>query len=150
MIAADPCGRKKQGKCRVMVIDDDYDVLEWCRLVLEPNGFDVRCFSEPEDALADMREETPDIIITDLMMAHLDSGFDFAEKIKDAPEFARIPVIIMTAASSRHGFDFIPRSEADLKAMHVDAFFTKPAEPQALITRIRALIAKSREKPSCP
>ena len=83
------------------------------------------------------------------MMANLDSGFDFAQQIKDAPEFARIPVIIMTAASSRHGFDFIPRSEADLEAMHVDAFFTKPADPQALIARIRALIAKSREKPSC-
>lgn len=140
---------KSAAQQTVVVIDDDYDVLEWCRLVLEPAGFAVCCFSDPESALTAMDDARPDAIITDLMMAHLDSGFDFARRVRSTPALARVPIIIMTAASSRHGFDFTPQSAADLAAMNVDAFFAKPAAPQALIAKLRELIAKSRETPPC-
>ena len=132
---------EKDAKSLVVVIDDDYDVLEWCRVILELDGFSVACFYDPESACDFMRTNIPDMILSDLMMANLDSGFDFARKIKEVPELSHVPIIIITAASSRHGFDFTPRTESDLAAMHIDAFFTKPADPKALLSKIHELIA---------
>ncbi len=126
----------------IMIVDDDFDVLEWCRLILEAAGFRTLCFQNGDDAYAAMKEERPALVITDLMMANLDSGFDFARSIKEDPDFANLPIIIMTAASSRHGFDFAPKSDEDLAAMHVDAYFSKPADQQALVAKARALIAR--------
>ena len=127
----------------IVVVDDDYDVLEWCRLILEGAGFRTACFHNGEDALAAMKAEKPALVITDLMMANLDSGFDFAQSVKENPEYGELPVIIMTAASSRHGFDFTPSSDADLAAMHIDAYFSKPADPKALVAKVRSLTSKA-------
>ena len=127
----------------IVVVDDDFDVLEWCRLILEAAGFRVACFHSGKDAFSAMQQETPALVITDLMMDTLDSGFAFAQSVKENPEFGHLPIIIMTAASSRHGFDFDPKSDEDLAAMHVDAYFSKPADPQALVAKVRALISKT-------
>ncbi len=126
----------------ILIVDDDFDALEWCRLILEAAGFRTACFQSGDAAYAAMGEEKPALVITDLMMANLDSGFDFARTIKEDAAFSTMPIIIMTAASSRHGFDFAPKSEADLAAMHVDAYFSKPADPQELVAKVRELIAK--------
>lgn len=125
----------------IVIVDDDFDALEWCRLVLEAEGFRTACYQNGDTAIAAMEAEPPALVITDLMMANLDSGFDFARSIKEDPRFHSVPVIIMTAASSRHGFDFAPKSDADLAAMHVDAYFAKPADSRALAAKVRALIA---------
>ncbi len=130
----------------ILVVDDDFDVLEWCRLILEAAGFRTACFQSGDAAYAAMQKETPALVITDLMMANLDSGFDFARSIKENPAFAHLPVIIMTAASSRHGFDFAPQTEEDLAAMHVDAYFSKPTDPQTLVAKVRELIAQGNAK----
>lgn len=130
----------------VVVIDDDHDVLEWCRLILEPAGFSVQCFYESGPAFDFMAQHKPDIVISDLMMANLDSGFSVARAVKETPALAEVPVIMMTAASSRHGFDFVPRTPEDLAAMQVDAFFTKPADPKALLSKMHALLANKQRK----
>ncbi len=126
----------------VVIIDDDYDIVEWCRIIFESAGFEASCFYTAETAYVFMTERKPDLVVTDLMMAHLDSGFDFVIRLKESKTLADVPVIMMTAAASRHGFDFAPRSEEDLAAMGVDAFFAKPADPKALVTKARALLAR--------
>jgi DNA-binding response OmpR family regulator len=135
-------GQEKPEKKLIVVIDDDYDVLEWCRVVLEMDDFAVECFFDPEKAYGFMLDHKPGIILSDLMMAHLDSGFDFAQRIKETPALKDIPIIIMTAASSRHGFDFSPQTESDLKTMKIDAYFAKPADPKALLSKIHELISR--------
>lgn len=135
--------KTKQKQSLVVVIDDDYDVLEWCRVILEFDGFTVACFYDIEKAYAFMQSHHPDIILSDLMMAELNSGFDFARRIKQTPGLAHVPIIILTAASSRHGFDFSPKNDTDLKAMHVDAFFSKPVDQAVLLSKIHELIAKT-------
>jgi CheY-like chemotaxis protein len=74
------------------------------------------------------------------MMQSLDSGFTLAKAIKTDPRFSAIPVIIVTAVASQKGFDFRPRSAADLAAMHADAFFDKPVSPGALIAKVEELL----------
>jgi CheY-like chemotaxis protein len=79
-------------------------------------------------------------VVTDLMMKALDSGFSFARTLKSDPRFATIPVVIVTAVSSQKGFDFHPKSPADLKAMNADAFFDKPVSPEALLAKVKELL----------
>jgi len=125
----------------ILIVDDDYDFLEINRLILERAGYRVVTAAEPKQALARMEEEKPDLVISDLMMTSLDSGFSFARVIKKDPAYAGVHVIIATSVSRALGLDFKPRSAEDREAMHVDAYFDKPLDPAKLLTTIGELLA---------
>jgi CheY-like chemotaxis protein len=124
----------------ILVVDDDYDFLEINRHILERAGYRVVTAAEPKQALVRMAEERPDLVITDLMMTSLDSGFSFARTIKEDPRYAGIPVIIATSVSSALGLDFRPRTDEDRAKMHVDAYFDKPLDHARLIATIGELL----------
>lgn len=124
----------------ILVVDDDYDFLEINRHILERAGYRVVTAAEPKQALIRMAEEKPDLVITDLMMTSLDSGFFFARTIKEDPRYADIPVIIATSVSSALGLDFRPRTDEDRAKMHVDAYFDKPLDHPRLIATIGELL----------
>ncbi len=124
----------------ILIVDDDYDFLEINRMILERAGYRVAMAAEPKQALALMAEEKPDLIITDLMMTSLDSGFFFARNIKEDPRYADVPVIIATSVSSALGLDFRPRSDEDRAQMHVDAYFDKPLDRVRLLAKIGELL----------
>ena len=126
----------------ILLVDDDLDFTEMNRHVLEAQGFRVAVSHDPAEAWKAVEAETPALIITDLMMKDLDSGFAFARQVKDDPRTKETPVIIVTSVSSQMGFDFRPRTPDDLAAMHVDAYFDKPASPEALIEKIKTLLAR--------
>jgi CheY-like chemotaxis protein len=124
----------------ILIVDDDYDFLEINRLILERAGYRVVTAAEPKQALVRMKEEKPDLVITDLMMTSLDSGFFFARTIKEDPRYADIPVIIATSVSSALGLDFRPRSDEERAQMHVDAYFDKPLDNARLLATIGELL----------
>lgn len=124
----------------ILIVDDDYDFLEINRLILERAGYRVVTAAEPSQALVRMQEEKPDLVITDLMMTSLDSGFFFARTIKEDPRYAGIPVIIATSVSSALGLNFQPRSDQDRAEMHVDAYFDKPLDTGRLLSTIHDLL----------
>ena len=126
----------------ILIVDDDYDFLAINRHILEKAGYRVVTASEPTEALARMRSEKPDLVITDLMMTSVDSGFSFSATIKDDPKFAGVPVIISTSVSSALGLDFRPRSEEDLQKMRVDAYFDKPLDARLLLDKVAELLGK--------
>jgi len=103
--------------------------------------------AEPKQALVRMEEEKPDLVITDLMMTTLDSGFLFARTIKEDPRYADVPVIIATSVSSALGLDFRPRTEEDRAQMHVDAYFDKPLDHHQLIATIGELLKPRAARP---
>ncbi len=133
----------------ILIVDDDYDFLEINRLILERAGYRVLTAAEPKQALVRMAERKPDLVITDLMMTSLDSGFLFARTIKEDPRYADVPVIIATSVSSALGLDFRPRSDEDRAQMHVDAYFDKPLDTARLLATIDELLhaAASRAAP---
>lgn len=133
-------------KARVLLVDDDPDFLKMNHQVLKSEGYRVVCCGDLHEALAVIEKERPDLIITDLMMESLDSGFFFSRKIKGNHHFSKIPVIIITAARSKLGFDFIPRSEEELKAMNADAFFDKPVAPDVLLSKVKELLQSTAGK----
>jgi CheY-like chemotaxis protein len=127
----------------IFLVDDDRDFLELEKQILAASGCTVTCFSDPRAALAALEAaaELPVLLVTDLMMSSLDSGFTLARALKDTPRLAAIPVIIVSAVSSQKGFDFHPRSAEELQAMGAAAFFDKPVAPQALLSKVMELLA---------
>jgi CheY-like chemotaxis protein len=125
----------------ILIVDDDYDFLEINRMILERAGYRVVTAAEPQQALAKMAKEKPDLVISDLMMTSLDSGFSFARAIKEDPRYADVPVILSTSVSSAMGLDFRPRSAEETAQMNVDAYFDKPLVPAKLLAKIEELLA---------
>ncbi len=125
----------------IVLVDDDRDFLEINRGLLEAGGYRVACFQDPDRALASFKRERPDLVVTDLMMKNLDSGFSLARAIKSERGLAGIPVILVTAAASQRGFDFNPRTREELAAMNAEAFFDKPVAPEALLAKVEELLA---------
>lgn len=129
---------------RIVLVDDDRDFLEMNASILASRGYVVQAFAGPREALDAIRAAgpgiTPSLVITDLMMSALDSGFSLARAIRTDPRFAGVPIIIVSAVASQKGFDFHPRTAADLAAMHADAFFDKPVDPAALLAKVEELL----------
>ena len=127
----------------IFLVDDDRDFLELEKRILAGSGCAITCFSDPRTALAALAGpgELPALLVTDLMMSSLDSGFTLARALKNDPRLAAIPVIIVSAVSSQKGFDFHPRTPQELEAMGAVAFFDKPVAPQALLAKVKELLA---------
>jgi CheY-like chemotaxis protein len=126
----------------ILLVDDDVDFVEMNRHVLEARGYRVAAAHDPAEALKLMADQPPDLVITDLMMRDLDSGFAFARQIREDPRAKETPVIIVTSVTSQLGFDFRPRTPEDLAAMHVDAYFDKPVAPQVLLDKVKTLLER--------
>ena len=127
----------------IMLVDDDVDFINLNKHILESKGYRVvSCFGT-EEAIKTMSGEKPDLIITDLMMKELNSGFSFARRMKEDPQFKTIPIIIITAVSSKMGFDFRPHNAEELAAMQVDAYFDKPVSPQRLLEKVASLLGRA-------
>ena len=124
----------------ILVVDDDIDYQRILQCILEASGYRVRCASGMEEALEQMRQDKPDMVITDLMMQSLDAGFSLSRRIKADARLADVPVIIVTAIGRRRGLDFSPQGSDELAAMGADAYFDKPVEPEALLGKVAELL----------
>lgn len=127
----------------VMVVDDNVPFLEVVEVILEARGYRVLCCTGPEEALAKLAGERPHLVVADVMMAGLDSGFSLSRRIKSDPRLAETPIILVTAMTSRRGFDFTPRTPAELAAMNADAYLVKPVAPDVLLGKIEELLGRS-------
>lgn len=123
----------------ILVVDDDPDFLAMTQDVLQAAGYRVACESGPAAAQEAMKREKPRLVITDLMMKALDSGFSLARAIKQEPRYSGVAVIVVTGVAAKLGFDFAPRHAAELAAMQADAFLQKPVLPGELLAKIAEL-----------
>ncbi len=126
----------------ILIVDDDYDFLEINRFILEGAGYGVVTATNPAEAQQRIAEQAPDLVITDLMMTSVDAGFAFAAQLKADPRTAGLPIIISTSVSSQLGLNFRPDTDADLAKMHVDAYFDKPIDAQALLAKVKELLER--------
>mgnify|MGYP003575883531 CR=1 FL=1 len=82
-------------KC-VLIVDDEYDLLHTVRAALELNGYDAVCAGNGHDALKIVREQRPDMVLTDVMMPHL-NGYDLVRAIRQLPDGKGLPTAIMSS-----------------------------------------------------
>ncbi|MCX7805014.1 MAG: response regulator [Planctomycetota bacterium] len=133
------------GRPAILLVDDDPDFLDLVQEVLEGRGYRVIRASSPADALAAVAREIPDLIVTDLMMTSLDSGFALARQLKADPRLAAVPVVVATAVAKKLGISFLPGNAGDLEAMKADAYFEKPLDPDAFLRKVSELISRRED-----
>lgn len=80
---------------KILVVDDSFDATEITRTILVAKGYDVRVAHNGADALAQIQEQPPTLVILDVMMPDM-SGIQVLERIKESPATADIPVIMCT------------------------------------------------------
>ena len=81
---------------RILVIDDEKDIIEILQAILQHEGYDVITAYDGEEGLRKVAEQKPDLIVTDIMMPKID-GFAFTQKVKEDPDTCDIPVVMLTA-----------------------------------------------------
>lgn len=125
----------------ILIIDDDQDLLESMRIVLESKNYTVRSAESGSEGLNKVKEKKPDLIILDVIMESGDKGFDIAPELKNNPEFSQIPIIMLTSLKEKMGFDF--KNEAgDETWLPVDEYCEKPLRPEELLAKVAKLLNK--------
>ena len=116
-------------------MDDDDVIRQLITVNLELEGFEVIPAVDGQDALDKVKGANPDVVTLDVMMPRLD-GWEAAERLRSDPETAHIKVILLSARAQ----------EADIQRgtrIGVDAYLTKPFDPDELIDTVRSLITRS-------
>jgi two-component system, OmpR family, response regulator VicR len=125
-------------KKRIMVIEDEMDIAELVKLVLETEDFEVETVLDACTACDRVKQYKPDAILLDLSMPRL-NGWEVFKQIRSDPDFAVVPIAILTAKTQL--FDEM----VGLHVMKADAYITKPFGKQELIDKVHELIKKRTE-----
>jgi CheY-like chemotaxis protein len=128
---------------KIMLVDDDIDIIDTYRPVLEAAGYEVRVAHDGKSGFELFREFLPDAAVIDLAMEHFDSGFTLCKRIKDTPEGRGIPVIIMTSAGHDTGIRFSTQSEEEKQWIKADHYLDKPVPPQDLVQFLHDRVLKA-------
>ena len=118
---------------KIVIIDDDPDILDVSKIVLTSKGYIVYTAQNPEDGYSLIKTQKPDLIILDVMMNEPDDGFYLAQKLRR--EKIDTPIIMYTSVSKALGINF-GRSEI----VPVDEFVEKPISPDELIEKVEKLL----------
>ena len=114
---------------RILIVDDEEDVIELVRYHLDKNGYKVDTAASGEEALSEARKKSPDLIILDLMLPGID-GLEVCKKLKSDLKTEPIPIIMLTAKGEES--DIVTGLE-----LGAEDYLTKPFSPKVLIARIR-------------
>ena len=120
---------------KILIIDDDIDLVEAMRLTLESAGFLVVDAQDGQKGLEKIDQEQPDLVLLDVMMKTQDEGFHIAYQIRNNAKTADLPIIMLTAVGQETGFSFDKDKDEDF--LPVSEFIEKPVNPDVLIEAVR-------------
>ena len=132
--------RTTQAGDRILVVDDEPDIIALVAYHLARSGYRVSTASTGTEALQSAREELPALIVLDLMLPEL-SGFEVLERLRADKALADTPVLMLTAR----------REEPDRVqglSLGADDYLVKPFSPQELVLRVRNILRRTRVKAS--
>lgn len=128
-------------KHKVLVVDDEQDLLEILKFNLETEGYEVQTATSAEEALG-LDIQSFDLLLLDVMMGGM-SGFAMARKLKDNPSTAKVPIIFLTARDTENdtvtGFN-----------LGADDYISKPFSIREVMVRVRAVIRRTAEPQGTP
>lgn len=121
---------------KVLVVDDDPDFVKITTKVLEKAGHEVVSASNGAKALQVMRQNTPDVVLLDIMMSYILDGLDVSREMAEDPTLKDIPVIMVTSLTGVQGSGMFPTDEY----IPVDEWLSKPVDPETLLARVNAAL----------
>ncbi|HSW61354.1 MAG TPA: response regulator transcription factor [bacterium] len=119
---------------RILLVDDEEDILNLVKYNLEREGFKVETVTSGEAAVRAARENVPDLILLDLMLPGMD-GFDVCRILKNDKNVMKTPIVMLTAKGE----------DSDIVAgleLGADDYITKPFSPRVLIARVKAVLRR--------
>lgn len=122
------------GQKRILIVDDEEDILNVLKFRLEANNYEVLTASDGQEGLNKARTERPDLLILDLMLPKLD-GYKVCRMLKFDESYKAIPIIMFTAKAQQ-------KDEELGKEMGADAYIAKPFEPEILLEKMKELLNK--------
>ena len=123
-------------RIRVLVVDDEPDLLELVHYNLTKAGYDVACVMSGAEALTHVQTHTPDLILLDVLLPDVD-GLEVCKALRRSPQAGRVPIVMLTARSE----------DADIVAgleLGADDYLTKPFSPRVLLARIKAVLRRQQ------
>lgn len=123
---------------KILLVDDDIDLLEQNKIILEAKGFTVVTAESGADGWKLFQQEKPDAAIVDLIMEEMDSGFILCHKIKKSEHGKKIPVFILTSATYDTGFKFSASTPEEKEWIKCDGVLYKPVIIEELIAKLES------------
>lgn len=119
---------------KILIVEDEEDIAQLVKLYLEKDGFRTATAKTGIEGLRLIKTDRPDMVILDLMLPEMD-GLEICKKIRNAPDTALLPVLMLTAKAEES--DTIIGLE-----LGADDYVTKPFSPKVLVTRVKALFRR--------
>lgn len=121
---------------KILIVDDDPDILFTTGLFLTKAKHEVQTASNRADGMQAIEDGHPDLIILDVMMEQADDGIAMAQELRR--QGCDTPILMLTSVGRVTGFTY----DEDKELVPVDAFFEKPIEPDLLVKKVNELLAK--------
>ena len=125
---------------KILIVDDDPDMVQAGRIVLEKEGYYVESASNLADGLAKLDEIQPDLLILDVMMEEPDDGLRLARQARRQGK--TLPIIMLTSVNRAMGVQI----GKDDEMVPVDDFLDKPIDPETLVSRVKAMLKEKEER----
>ena len=130
-------------KADILLVDDDPDIRDAVRIILEKNGYTVRMARNGQEARNALAKKVPDLMVLDVMMNTDTEGFDLAFSLRSTKEFESMPIIMLTSFLDK------VREEGPDAFQHVMGeswpakwLFEKPVNPKKLLKKIETILAE--------
>lgn len=123
----------------ILIVDDDPDMIEASRIVLEKDGYSVSSARNLDEGLRTFEETKPDLLILDVMMEEPDDGLRFARQVRRMG--STLPILMLTSVNRAMGLQI----GKDEEMVPVDEFVEKPVDPSALLAKVKSLLEARKE-----
>jgi two-component system phosphate regulon response regulator PhoB/two-component system alkaline phosphatase synthesis response regulator PhoP/two-component system response regulator VicR len=128
----------------ILMIDDDRDLVNSVRIVLESRKYTVRVAYNGKEGFAKIQEKIPNLILLDVMMATDTEGFDLAFKLRNDPRYRSIPILMVTGFTKKMAEEGPEKFQHILgEAWPVSQFIEKPIDPESLLSTVENVLKET-------
>ena len=131
-------------RAEILVVDDDPDIVDSLRIILESNHYAVRTAANGREAMKALEDHLPDLMILDIMMATETEGFDLAYRLREEPAFKKLPILMLTSFLDKVREEGPGKFEYILgEQWPAHWLLEKPVDSKKLLAKIEGILGES-------